>query len=286
MGVIVLVIFEVFFFLLVVRSSGFSLQQQQQQQESSSLLTSTAEVWKLRLDIGLQPGTWMPKRYPGWAESGGRLGFDIEVKFTDRPCQIGPFEKLVGPENETYEVVVSTSSPSKFVSERGEQTVDFTNVGGWCITRNSHVLRFWLDCTSGAKRRDVEIFPNTRLFFTTSVWDDPDTVLRQQVEYRTVLEQLEALENQNILKNLWSIRELTDNSREADLLKVLKQRYERELLPPKGALVATNGVQMAPTGPLVIKGNETPWYVPGSEYLILGTFSTAIVDDGDDGCDK
>ena len=42
--------------------------------------------WNLRLNVGLESGTWMPKRFPGWAESGARLLVDCEVEFSDAAC--------------------------------------------------------------------------------------------------------------------------------------------------------------------------------------------------------
>jgi hypothetical protein len=266
-------------------------------QHQPSLLTNTR--WKLRLDVGLQPGTWMPKRFPGWAESGARLGLEVQVEFNDKPSSIR--EALVGPKDDTYQLLV-TSPQSTFVSERGEEQVEFT-IGGWCLQRPTSpiqsaggvlvkpegLLRFWLDCPSGAKRRDVEISPGTRIFFTTGVWDDPGAVRVKDAEYRKVLDQLQEVadktreareksQDQNILQNLLTFRQLVGNSKEFEVLKDYKNLYEQEL-PPAGAVVASNGLQMAPTGSLVIKGNETPDWLPGSEYLILGTFSiSAVVD--------
>eukprot|EP00547_Thalassionema_nitzschioides_P015992 CAMPEP_0194253148 /NCGR_PEP_ID=MMETSP0158-20130606/29306_1 /TAXON_ID=33649 /ORGANISM="Thalassionema nitzschioides, Strain L26-B" /LENGTH=240 /DNA_ID=CAMNT_0038990765 /DNA_START=233 /DNA_END=955 /DNA_ORIENTATION=+ len=238
----------------------------------------------------------MPKRFPGWAESGARLGLDLQVKFTDIPSSVG--ESLVGPKSETFQLQVTPPSLT-FVTERGEETVDFAATGGWCIqrptgnVRNANgsvvkpegLLRFWLDCTSGARRKDVEIFPNTRIFFTTGVWDDPVLLDRQEQDYRIVLDQLEETvrttrairkesKENNMLQNLSSFFDLAENSREYDTLKAKKEEYEGGL-PPVGSCVASNGVQLAPTGSLVIKGNDTPDWLPGSEYLILGTFSTA-----------
>ncbi|KAL3904833.1 MAG: hypothetical protein SGARI_004740, partial [Bacillariaceae sp.] len=88
---------------------------------SESLLAADTE-WKLTLDVGLQPGTWMPKRYPGWAESGARLGLDVQVKFTSMPAPTA--ESLVGPLTETYQILV-TSPPCTFVSLEGQQTAEF-----------------------------------------------------------------------------------------------------------------------------------------------------------------
>ena len=266
--------------------------------DTSSLSPLAGTQWKLNLDVGLQPGSWMPKRYPGWAESGARLGLDIEVEFTSKKSKIG--ESLVGPKRDTYELAVTSPQGScSFVSERGQETVEFT-MGGWCVQRPTDnirnaggslvkpagLLRFWLDCPSGATRRDVVIMEGTRIYFTTGVWDDedPNSVQSQDEEYRKVLADIQELtdstkeirkesESTSVFQNIMSFRNLVDNSKDFDRLKALKEKYEREL-PPVGASVAPNGVQMAPTGSLVIKGNATPDWLPGSEYLILGTFQT------------
>jgi len=94
-----------------------------------SLLTNTK--WKVKLNVGLQPGTWMPKRFPGWAESGARLGLDLDIRFTDTPSSAS--ESLVGPKALTYELEVC-SKDSTFVSEKGQQSVVFES-GGYCIQK-------------------------------------------------------------------------------------------------------------------------------------------------------
>ena len=274
-----------------------------QQEVALSLSPLTGTQWRLNLDVGLQPGTWMPKRFPGWAESGARLGLDIQVEFTSKKSKTG--ESLVGPKQETYELAVtSPDGKCTFVSERGQEVVEFTS-GGWCVQRPTDnirnaggslvkpagLLRFWLDCPTGAKRRDVEIKEGTRIYFTTGVWDDtdPNAVKSQDDAYRKVLEELKELtdetrkirkesEDGNLLQNFMSFRTLVHKSKDFDKLNALKIQFEREL-PPIGASVAPNGVQMAPTGSLVIKGNATPDWIPGSEYLILGTFQTTAIEE-------
>mmetsp|Transcript_26733 Transcript_26733/g.37683 ORF Transcript_26733/g.37683 Transcript_26733/m.37683 type:complete len:330 (+) Transcript_26733:65-1054(+) len=274
----------------------------------SSLLVNTQ--WKLRLDVGLQPGTWMPKRFPGWAESGARLGVDVLVEFTDVPLRQGVSgESLVGPKDSTFQLKVCINdgkeSASTFVSERGQQKVIFVD-GGWCLQRPTGnvknakgslvkpegLLRFWLDCPSGAKRNDVEIFPNTRIFFTTGCWDAPVDTQQQDEEYKDVLQQLQQIvdrtretrqggetstgseqSNNNLLEDLQTFQKMAKDSKKFEQLKERKETLERQL-PPLGAAVASNGVQIAPTGSLVIKGSNIPDWLPGSEYLILGTFST------------
>jgi len=287
---------SVMFYILHESEAALLQVRMPSQQPSLSPLVNTK--WKVRLDIGFQPGSWMPKRFPGWAESGARLLLDTDVIFSKEPSQIR--EGLVGPKDQTY-VLQVCGGPSRFVSEKGEQQVTFTS-GGWCIQRPTNniknvegslvkpegLLRFWLDCSSGAKRRDVEILPSTRIFFTTGVWDDPKSLQAMETEYETVLNQLttvvdntretrgkeEDTNNNNVIEQVMDFRKLVGNAQEFDRLQARKQELER-LSPPRAASKApTNGVQIAPTGSLVIKGNKIPDWLPGSEYLILGTFST------------
>jgi len=238
----------------------------------------------------------MPKRFPGWAESGARLGLDLDLQFLDTLSSTG--ETLVGPKDRTFRLKVLPSLiPVRFVSERGQEEVTFGDVGGWCIQRPTGsvrndsgglvnpegLLRFWIDCQSGARRNDVEIFPDTRLFFTTGVWDNPSGVKEQDEEYRDVLSKLQTMvdatreekksdKTKSIIEDLLSFPKQVKDAEEFDRMKKRKEEFE-SALPPLGSPVATNGVQIAPTGSLVIKGNNIPDWMPGSEYLILGTFS-------------
>jgi len=330
---LVLVLLNVFVIVEVQSLSQYSLSENLD--VPYSLLTNTK--WKVRLDIGLQPGTWMPKRFPGWAESGARLVVDADIEFTDDLLPSNKrSEQLVGPRDRTGIVRVnhlikdvsagaSTSSrsrsrsggassiginadsddggssnsglsyyPSTFVSEKGTQNVLFTK-GGWCIQRptvnvkNANgakvrpegILGFWLDCESGATRRDVEILPNTRIFFTTGVWDDPSGGISLEDEYKKIYDDLQQLqerkkETEARLEKNWfnviDIRKMFVYSEESTQLEIRKKQLERQS-PPKNSAQSKNGVKIAPTGSLVIKGNSSPDWLPGSEYLILGTCS-------------
>lgn len=303
-------------FVLSSTQTALSLQQLLSEQLGSKYSRLTDTRWRVRLDVGLQPGTWMPKRYPGWAESGARLVVDAEIEFTDDllPQNLRG-EPLVGPKEETGILRVnhlgkssterkkSTDkdqpyNPSTFVSEKGTQTVTFTS-GGWCIRRPTAdvknaegekvqpggILGFWLDCESGATRRDVEIFPNTRIFFTTGVWDDPAGLEALEDEYKEAVADLISIEertraarasaeSKNWFDQLKDIQTMFSDAGEYDKLKLRKERLERQS-PPKSAPESKNGVKMAPNGSLVIKGNpNAPEWMPTTEYLILGTFST------------
>eukprot|EP00548_Thalassiothrix_antarctica_P002218 CAMPEP_0194136494 /NCGR_PEP_ID=MMETSP0152-20130528/6509_1 /TAXON_ID=1049557 /ORGANISM="Thalassiothrix antarctica, Strain L6-D1" /LENGTH=314 /DNA_ID=CAMNT_0038833183 /DNA_START=152 /DNA_END=1096 /DNA_ORIENTATION=+ len=284
-----------------------SLQPQMLSEQLSSRLVSTK--WSVRLDVGLQPGTWMPKRYPGWAESGARLVVDADIEFTkDLLPENIQGESLVGPKEQTGILRVnhlgdsSTKNnpynPSTFVSEMGTQTVKFTD-GGWCIkrptadVRNAEggriqpegILAFWLDCESGAIKRDVEIFPKMRIFFTTGVWDDPSRLEVLESEYKEALVDLQTIEektrearteaaDKNWFDQLRDVRSMFVDSEEYERLKNRKEELERRS-PPKSAVKAENGVLLAPNGSLVVKGNPNrPKWMPTTEYLILGTFTS------------
>jgi len=80
-------------------------------------------------------------------------------------------------------------------------------------------------------------------------------------------------DGKNFLEEILSFRKMTGDAKEYDRLKSLKESLERQL-PPTGAAVSSNDVKIAPKGSLVIKGKET--WLPGSEYLILGTFSVSV----------
>ncbi|CAB9504498.1 expressed unknown protein [Seminavis robusta] len=286
----------VYTLLLIVASCSVLALQSFDSTRSSSLLVGTE--WKLQLDIGLEPGTWMPKRYPGWAESGARLGLQVAVQFTNAPSTTA--ESLVGPLTDTYQLKV-TSPPATFVSVDGQQTVEFEWVGGWCIQRPQSdirntegglvkpegLLRFWLDCSSGAKRQDVQVLPGTRIFFTTGVWDDPVTLEKQEKEYNKLVMEVDELvqetksnkakaKDQNILQNFQTFRQMVGDSKKFDGLTRLRDAYYRAL-PPLTSPKSANGVIMAPNGSLVIKGNKD--WLAGEEFLILGTFTTATADD-------
>jgi len=265
---------------------------------SSSSLVDTQ--WDLKLDVGLQPGTWMPKRFPGWAESGARLGLgDIKVQFTNIPSKQG--ETLLGPLAETYQLDL-VSPICTFVGRNGVQQVEFAPTGGWCIQRPTGnvrnaagstvkpegLLRFWLDCKSGAKRQDVEIFPNTRIFCTTGVWDDPEGLKAQKEEYERVVQELDEIQektrqkkkegkDQNVLEYLTTFGKMVGDAKRYDNLKDTYEALRRSIPPSNSPKQSSKGkgVLIAPNGSLVIKGNTTPDWMPGTEYLILGTFAVA-----------
>ena len=156
--------------------------------------------WRLKLDVGFEPGSWMPKKIDGWGASGARLLVDALVDFEASPA--GESEELVGPLDQTR--LLAARGGSKIVTFEGEQEVSFES-GGWCVQRpllskpaeQEGLLRFWLDCPSGCAKNDVSVPPGERIFFSTGVWDDADGVQDLRAKASAAAAQLSALESED-----------------------------------------------------------------------------------------
>ena len=174
---------------------------------TAALSTLASSRWRLKLNFGLEDGSWMPKTVDGWGESGARLLVTTDVAFEDgivvRPRDASgrsvDGETLVGPPGDTR--VLRVLQTSSVVTERGEEAVAFGD-GGWCVQRpfgrpadEEGRLGMYLDCTSGCAKRDVAIVPGTRVFFTGAVWDDAKglrTLAAQRDELQAALKAIEA----------------------------------------------------------------------------------------------
>lgn len=138
------------------------------------IATTQAE---LLVSVGRIPGTAMP---PEWAASGARLGFALEVEFTD---ELAPYdlarEHALGGDALMGSALLSVEALNEptFVSSDGAQTVTVGDGAYGCrrqdVESGQCALRFFLDFPEGAKRNDVEL-PAERVYFLTSCWPSPD----------------------------------------------------------------------------------------------------------------
>ena len=60
---------------------------------AAAMSTLIGSRWQLKLDIGLEPGSYLARS--DWGASGGRLRFNVDVDFEDTPSTVS--EELVGP---------------------------------------------------------------------------------------------------------------------------------------------------------------------------------------------
>lgn len=323
--------------LVVYWTTGYSYALTQQKSPSSSSLTTRDNNnnigedkimispfidsrWIVRLDFGLEPGSFMPQRFPEWAVSGARLGVPVELWFTNDIVAEVPdnVTALFGVGNND-KVKVNNSIPtfrrvevspmtinSTFVSERGQECVSFVG-GGYSMERSSlynknddlivlgivegipkprFLLRFWIDCTSGAKRNDVELKPFSRIIGTIPIWDQAAQITRLEEELvatkTLILQEKQQKQKTTKKKNrqdeydpmnpntsfddndiksflrkwlFFGSKKKTDNNDDdVDDESSLEYRQEQleRLLPLKGSLTFDNGVTTAPKGSLVI----------------------------------
>lgn len=254
--------------------------------------------WRLKLDVGLEPGSWMPKTVDGWGASGGRLLVDALVEFDDSPATEG--EELVGPQARTQ--ILKARGGSKYVTLDGEQEVSFTD-GGWCVQRtlfsdaksNEGLLRFWLDCPSGLAKNDVSVPSGERIFFSTGVWDEADGLKQIAADRAKVEEQLKALEAEEEADGGGRGFDLPGAAfrrkmRRQEKRGFLAQRrnyinsFTTGLADTADADVDVGGIAplVATGGSLSLKRSRGNGFLGGTvtEYHILGTFTAQRVLDG------
>lgn len=157
--------------------------------------------WRLKLNLGLQPGSWMPQEIDGWGASGGRLLVSADVVFEKKLIE-GDGDVLVGPAGQTR--VLRVLQGGSVVTERGEEKVEFLS-GGWCVQRpigwgseREGRLGIYLDCPTGMARRDISVPVGERMFFTTAVYDDVDgmqALVDERVRLDASLQSIEEQEN-------------------------------------------------------------------------------------------
>jgi len=158
---------------------------------SSSKLQGAALVGskaKLKLDVGREEGTWMPQN---WASSGARLLVNVDVEFTNTPVDPQLHDDFIGPADSSC-VLKVINGPSLFVGAKGTEEVVFKS-GGWCVQRPplsdpgaEALLRCWVECESGAQRRDASISTAQRINFSTGAWTDPRAMKKIETELAEV----------------------------------------------------------------------------------------------------
>ena len=60
---------------------------------AAALSTLIGSSWRLKMDIGLEPGSYLARS--DWGASGGRLRFNVDVDFEETQATVA--EELVGP---------------------------------------------------------------------------------------------------------------------------------------------------------------------------------------------
>jgi hypothetical protein len=123
--------------------------------KNEALLEGTS--WKLSLDIGREPGTWMPK---DWGVSGERLKLNLELEFTDD--QLYDREEFLGGIGDARILHVKgnelTLAPSLTEGSRKIRVLD----GGWRVAKGqgpmgTDLVRFYIETEDIITRKGKDI---------------------------------------------------------------------------------------------------------------------------------
>lgn len=171
----------------------------------------------LQVSVGRIPGTAMPK---DWAASGARLGFPLELEFTDDLCSDYEMtkESLLKQATKNPRAVVPLNEPSFVSLTKGTETIEVKEGAFSCQLQTAQAqqysLRFFLDFPNGAERNDVTL-PAERIYFLWSCWIlnegsiDMAEGLKSSLEKQLngVQQELEAFQQQNILQQAMGLRQ-------------------------------------------------------------------------------
>lgn len=144
-----------------------------QYQHSKSLKRLEDTRWRLMLNVGREPGTWMPKT---WAASGERLRLHLEFEFTkDQLYEREDF--LNGFSGAQVLKVANSEGDLAPCLQYGGRKIRIKEVGGWRVAPNegpmgTSVLRFYFDLEEEAKHPGSDVScPAGRIFCTCGYFD-------------------------------------------------------------------------------------------------------------------
>lgn len=250
--------------------------------------------WKIMLNIGREPGTWMPKT---WGVSGERLLLQLQVQF--RPDPLDEREDFLGGsgadggKGSLCHVVQNDAvfGPSMTESARHVRFLD----GGWRIGRGegplgTDVLRFYVDLEEKVERGDVYC-PAGRVYCTCGYFDVSHRGHSRKVDARRKLDGLADKYN-NILdemkeEDLFSLKRMSlwkDQMKcQADIDQTNRVMNDLKVMEPDLNLLRLSrkrDIGLTREGGVCCKVQKGPagFY----EYHILGRFEAASVEHGND----
>lgn len=261
---------------------GKPMPMQVEKSQDLNLLDNTH--WKVMLDIGRDPGTWMPKT---WGASGKRMLLNLEICFeADQLYDREEFLEGVG-NAKVCRVVHHELNIAPTMTE-GIKRVFTLKDGGWRVVKGAgplgtDVLRFFIETDAEIRQGDVCV-PSGRIYFTCGyfVMHRPSGIkdyLRSRmadIEER-VIKIREELQEEGFfsLKRLKLSKELF----ELELKEAASQKAFNEAAvvePDKSLLrVSRRGdVGLTREGGVCCKVKKGPV----TEYHILGRFGVAAIE--------
>jgi hypothetical protein len=264
--------------------------------QSAAALTLNAFSCRVTLNIGREPGTWMPD---DWAASGARMSLPLDVTFSDEPVECTEPNFLQNRDVKLPSLPGEGSSTSRlqcsggsFVGAQGEVVVK-ADGGAWSAQPTGqcgeHLLRFYLDFPEGAARNDVSL-PAGRVYFSSACWDKEERaeaeaevdLLKKEIE--GIIDTKEAAADYAKAKGedggdglsfLESANAFRKAKQRSDKANPLVERYKGMVGSLPNEVVSAGQVDLLTKGGIQIKGNgaKNLWGALGDVFLILGRFT-------------
>jgi hypothetical protein len=156
--------------------------------------------WRLQINIGREPGTWMP---PEWAASGARLFFPVDCRINselllhldNNKSNQMPAELELDWMSGRRARQVTVLEDATYITSSGEQIVSLPEQGGgWSLALprqkgQAGTLRLWLDVdacdddtnTIAAQKNDVILFAADRLYLSAKCWRESDWTIGRRL---------------------------------------------------------------------------------------------------------
>ncbi|KAG7349823.1 hypothetical protein IV203_012420 [Nitzschia inconspicua] len=148
-----------------IASSSSSYSSQKSQAHPLKLLDNTR--WRLMLNVGREPGTWMPKT---WGISGDRLYLNLEMEFTeDHLYERDEFFNGVSG-SKVLHIIHNEGNLAPSMLEGGRRVR--IRDGGWRVVPNegpmgTTVLRFYFDLEEETRHQGSDVYlPSGRVYCT------------------------------------------------------------------------------------------------------------------------
>ena len=256
----------------------------------SRLQTIQAE---LLVSIGRIEGTAMP---PEWAASGAKLGFALEVEFTNDSAdyemtkeRLLTRDALMGSKI----LCVEPLNTPTFVSANGEESIRVEAGAYGCqiqgLESRQYAFRFFLDFPDGAQRNDVEL-PAERIYFLSSCWLFPtgdagqksleraqrrrDRLITSMDETNRDINELEMqLSEANIMQKVVLFKDSMKLAERLEKLNSqLKELDQTYPLDPSKIIEGPNGITFAKEGVVAVKRLRGTMGTK-EQYHWVGTFT-------------
>jgi hypothetical protein len=252
----------------------------QTQVNNFSLLDGTR--WKVMLNIGREPSTWMPKT---WGASGERLLLNAEVEFTSE--QLYEREEFLNGITHAKKMQVHSVALGPTMTE-DSRPLRIKDSGGWRVDpgegpMRTDVLRFYLEIEEDARHQGGDVYcPKGRVYCTCGYFPIHQTSgLRDELQkqHMSLTDRYEDLSAEMETASVWDKLKLGKQMLNVrmELGKVEQQLQEARVKEPEKSLLRLSrkrDVGLTKEGGVcckVVKGFAV-------EYHILGKFGLASIE--------